>query len=337
VQRGRAWRCSAALALAANVAGAADAAEANEPAAEKRAGNKTARGEAAAPPAERTWYGEETLIVDGASIALGIVAQRTLDIERRRRPDAAGMVAAVWYGGGAIGAPAVHYAHGEGGVGAASFGLRLLMPLLSGFVGWIAACTSNSDFDSDCARSGWGAGTLVGLAGTAAFDAGLLAWDRPERGRPKPEREWYGWQLLALDAAGIGLGVAFAGSEPRTEQGKRLHPALATWVGGYTIGFFGGPIVHFAHGRIGTGFASFGARAVLGPLGALPGVLGYCGATGGVSGCGETGAFWGLLGGLLAVDVFDAFVLAHEPASEKAASLPSLYIGRDRVSVGGYW
>lgn len=200
-----------------------------------------------------------------------------------------------------------------------------------------AACTSNNDFDRDCAERGLGAGTLVGLAGMTALDAGLFAWERPHRAPPKPEREWYGWQLLFLDGAAIAAGAAFAQSDPETKDGEPLHPAAATWAMGYTVGLLAGPIVHFTHGRLGTGFASFGARALVGPMFALPGFIGYCAATAGVRGCASTGAQWGLLGGLVAVDVFDALVLAHDPVVDEHAYRPSLYVGQSTIGVAGYW
>jgi len=37
------------------------------------------------------------------------------------------------------------------------------------------------DFEHDCVVDGYTTGSLVGLAGAAALDASLLAWDRPER------------------------------------------------------------------------------------------------------------------------------------------------------------
>jgi hypothetical protein len=114
---------------------------------------------------------------------------------------------------------------------------------------------------------------------------------------------------------------------------------VATWVLGYAVGFFGGPIVHFSHAKWGIGFASFGARALGGPLlGALPGLIGYCAATGGVDDCAATGASWGLLGGLVAVDLFDGLVLARERPSrkKKQAYLPFLTFTRNSVILGGY-
>ena len=79
---------------------------------------------------------------------------------------------------------------------------------------------------------------------------------------------------------------------------------------GYLVGLVGGPTVHFVHGNWGTGFISLGARALIGPLGVVPGIAGYCAATGGVKNCSEDGALYGLVGGLVAVDLFDALVLA---------------------------
>ena len=281
------------------------------------------------------WYGWQTLAVDGLALGAGIAAAATLEFPPRERPSAAGVIASTWYGLGALAAPSVHYAHGRTGVGVGDFGVRLVLPPTVGFAGWLAACTARRHFDTDCARSGWTAGSLVGLAGAAALDAGVLAspraFDQDDAGGT-----WYGWQTFAIDATGVGLGASLALSSPRTGEGEKIHPALPTWAIGLTIGLFGGPIVHFAHGRWGTGLISLGARFLVGPLGAAPGAIGYCAATGGVHDCAAVGAQWGLLGGLVAVSLFDGLVLANEPAEEKAASSVTLYLGPGTIGVTGY-
>lgn len=289
------------------------------------------------PPRGDTWYGAQTLAVDGAGILAGGIAAATLDFSPRHEPPKLGLVAGAWYGVGAVGAPAVHYAHGNVGLGMASLGFRTLIPPVTGFFGLIGVCVGRGDFEHDCVVDGYVGGTLAGLAGAAAFDAGVLAWDRPPR-KEEPERYWYGAQTLAVDAGTLAFGAYIAATGPRSKSGQKLHPALATWVGAWSLGLLGAPIVHFAHGRVGTGFGSFGLRALAGPMGALPGLIGYCAATAGVRGCTETGAAWGLLGGLVAIDLLDGLVLAHEKVDSKKASAQQVFVnvGPGMLSLGGY-
>ena len=289
--------------------------------------------------ANSTWYGMQTLAVDGAALLTGGIAAATLDFSPRHEPPTLGLVAGVWYGAGAVGAPAVHYAHGNTGLGMASLGFRTLIPPVTGFFGLLGVCVGRGDFEHDCVVDGYVGGSLFGLASAAAIDAGLLAWDPPPR-KDEPQRYWYGAQTLAVDAGTLAFGAYLATTEPRTKSGAKIHPALATWAGAWSLGLLGGPIVHFVHGRVGIGFASFGLRAVAGPLGAVPGLMGYCAATAGTRGCTETGAAWGLLGGLVAIDLLDGLVLAHEKVeAKKAAGEQRVFVGVGvgTVNVGGYW
>jgi hypothetical protein len=93
--------------------------------------------------------------------------------------------------------------------------------------------------------------------------------------------------------------------------------------------------VHFVNARWGIGFASFGLRALGGPIGAVPGLIGYCAATAGVRGCVETGAAYGLVGGLIAVDLLDALVLAHDKGRKQENRVRALrQCGAD---IDRYW
>jgi hypothetical protein len=66
---------------------------------------------------------------------------------------------------------------------------------------------------------------------------------------PKTHWRWYGWQTLAVDAAGLGLSFATGYESPYV---------VATLAGA--------PLVHFAHGHQVRALVDFGARVVL-PLG----------------------------------------------------------------------
>jgi len=282
------------------------------------------------------WYGWQTLTVDAAALALGAAIAASADVEL----EPANVVAATWYGVGAVAAPAVHHAHDNWPIGLSDFGLRALAPPVIGFFGWITACTANRDFESECAASGWGVGSLIGLSGVALIDGLVLARPRTAVDERASRTSWYGWQMLAIDLVGYGLGAATV-SGKRTDEGAEIHPALGAWAIGYTVGVIGAPIVHFAHGKVGFGFLSLGLRALAAPLlGVLPGLAGYCAATGGASDCAEHGAQWGLLGGSLAVGLFDALVLAHEPADDDDAAAryaPTASIGPGAIAVSGYW
>jgi len=150
-----------------------------------------------------------------------------------------------------------------------------------------------------------------------------------------PPKPWSGWQILMLDGLALTAGAALAARNPENEEGEDIHPALSPWAADCLAG---GPVIHFAHGRVGTGFISLGARTLVGPMFVLPGVAGYCAATAGVHNCSEIGAVYGLLGGLVAVDLFDALVLAHEDVepNETASYAPYVQLGPGSVVVGGY-
>ncbi len=135
----------------------------------------------------------------------------------------------------------------------------------------------------------------------------------PKAERPVAERTvWYGGETLLLDGATTAL---FVGSGVTAGQGK-ANVAGVLALGGVTTYLFGPPIVHFAHGRIGPGFASFGLRLVLPLETAFDGFLigglaasrdrdGYVDATGPA-----VGAAIGLVAGMALSSAIDAALLA---------------------------
>jgi hypothetical protein len=297
------------------------------------------RDEAVASASERDeaeWYGWQIMAADVAGLVTGFAVAASYDGDSERRPTDGGLVAASWLGVGAVAAPAIHYAHGSTGQGLASLGLRLIVPPLTGIVGFIGSCLSNERFDEDCRESGFSAGALFGLAGVAALDIAFLGREQWRR-RELPERSWYGSEILILDGAALVGGAYFALNPPKNDDGKPIDPRAAIWVPGFLVGLIGAPILHATHGEWLRAFGSLGARALIGPMGAVPGIWAYCSATGGVTGCAETGALYGLLGGLLAVDLFDALVLAYEPSpkTDSARDLPLLTVGPGFVALGG--
>lgn len=123
------------------------------------------------------------------------------------------------------------------------------------------------------------------------------------------ERRWYGWQILIPDLAG-GLLTSIGGVVGGTG-------GLALSITGSTVAFFGGPIVHWAHGHVGRGFASmFGLRLGLPVAGALLGLgIGY-GAGNPTLGA-SLGAAVGALTGLI-VDI--AALAYDDPVANVRAS-----------------
>jgi hypothetical protein len=278
-------------------------------------------------------YPLETLSVDAAGLLTGLIASQTLNFGEGRQPPALGLAAAIWYGVGAAGAPAVHYAHGNRGVGFESLSMRLLLPPLTAFVGFLVVCSSQNDFNHDCVVQGYSVGAFVGVLATAAFDAALAY--QPPKARTKPKEHWYGAPMLAIDVAGLALG-AYGYTD---QSARKTSLPLSLFAGAYTFGFIGAPIVHFANGHVAKGFLSLGLRLGAPPLiGPLAGLMGYCAATGGTRGCTQTGIGYGLLGGTLAVALFDTFSLAYDSDEPKqTAYQPYVYGGPNFVGVGGYW
>lgn len=289
-------------------------------------------------PAAGRWYGGQVLLADAAGLTVGAALALGLAAEHEHRPSDLGLVGSAWYGVGAVAAPAVHFAHGQGGHGMASLALRALVPPVSGVLGLTVGCLGNGEFETSCRRSGVTGGTLVGLAAAAAYDASVLAYT--DGGAQEPaqrERSWYGWELLALDGALLLSGVVVAARGPRNDDGERLEPQLALWAPDYLFGLFGGPIVHAVHGEWLHSLASLGLRSFVGPLGAVAGLMGHCAAAAGVRGCSNTGATYGLLGGLLFVDLFDAFVLGYEELEPAEATKPktSVSIAPGFIAISG--
>jgi hypothetical protein len=122
-------------------------------------------------------------------------------------------------------------------------------------------------------------------------------------GRPAEEEEesrWYGWQTLIVDAAATALTIGY----------------YQQWGYGYVGFIIGPPIVHFAHGRVGIGFADMGVRLGAPVLLAVGGfLLGGGGGPNGSSrdlGTSAAGAVIGFLIGYTGAIALDAAVFARE-------------------------
>ena len=129
---------------------------------------------------------------------------------------------------------------------------------------------------------------------------------------PKARGEWYGYETLLVDGAGLGLGAGtVAGGIPLGIAG------LATYV-------LGGPIVHAVHGqggKVGIDLAvRLGAPAVGMATGAAIGCAMFSCSKGDFAGFGAfiLGGVGAGVGALTAI-VIDAAVLANEPAAPAKA------------------
>lgn len=152
-----------------------------------------------------TWYGYETLLVDVATVGLGVAVGRD--------GATAGVVATgITY---ALAAPLVHVAHGNYGTALASFATRVGSPFVGGMTGYaltIGSCAGKSGEDSAYCQTPFAAtaiGAMIGFVVPSVLDAALYARDRPD---PKP---WNGTPSLAPQASitpsggTVGLGGAF--------------------------------------------------------------------------------------------------------------------------------
>jgi hypothetical protein len=137
-------------------------------------------------------------------------------------------------------------------------------------------------------------------------------------------REWYGYYNLAFDSAAVGV-LAISRTFRTTEGQTNL--AVASLVI-YTLG---GPLVHFGHGKVGTGFASLGLRAG-GPLVAAGvGCVVTVAVSPGAPAC-AIGAGGGAVVGAAIAVVLDATVLAYKERPFRLS--PSGSITRDGATFG---
>jgi hypothetical protein len=274
------------------------------------------------------WYGWQLLLVDLAGLSIGAAVAASVEDDAT----ALGMLAGTWYGVSVIGAPAVHEIHGHWTLGVADFAMRSLAPPVAGLFGLLTSCLVEEEFAEDCSQTGLGIGMLLGIGLSSAFDAFILARTAQSEA-PRNTGEWYGLQILLVDALGYLVAAYYAARGPEVNDDP-LNPVISVWVMHYLLTTIAAPIVHFVHGRIGFGFASLGARMLIGPMGSLVGVIGFCAATG-TDDCAETGATWGLLGGGLTIALLDAFVFAYEPEEVQTQSSIGVTVGPGSIGLAG--
>jgi hypothetical protein len=156
------------------------------------------------PPAmapRRTWYGWQTLIVDGAALS-ALLLGAAIDGSGTD----GGNVALLGLLGYEFGPGIVHFVHRNPGRGFASFGVRLGMPLTGAFLG--ASVSSNCD-GYRCEADGAALGFLLGMAGAIAIDAAVFAYDERRPSAERATRASSSWAPLVSVQPGrawVGVG-----------------------------------------------------------------------------------------------------------------------------------
>lgn len=125
------------------------------------------------------------------------------------------------------------------------------------------------------------------------------SYEPPPRLRER-EREWYGYINLTCD--GMALSSVYLAVQARGDSSEALaYLSIGTWL-------FGGPIAHWGHGKIGTGFGSLFMR------GGMPIVSGFlgCAVNGSDSGYDCIAGFvLGTMVGIVGASIIDAAALAY--------------------------
>jgi hypothetical protein len=155
-----------------------------------------------APGTHVEWYGFWGIAIDAVSFALPIIAYSS----DNRTLNGSGVPLAVGGMGYALGAPIVHLVHGEMWRAGASFGLRVLSPVVHGAVFYALTPCSNSA-DGWC-QLGRGVGAVfAGAAGAlvaSIVDASVFAFRRV------PDESAQAWHVLpnvAVSRQAVVLGV----------------------------------------------------------------------------------------------------------------------------------
>lgn len=133
------------------------------------------------------WYDWQTLVADGASIAVG------LGTAKATKSNAAleNVGPLLFLGGYLLAAPVLHAAHRKAGTAVGSFFMRIGLPVAGcqAFLGGYMVATSSSPDD----RSAWdgfayacGMGMVAGIGAAIAIDAAVLAREHKDAPDPAP-------------------------------------------------------------------------------------------------------------------------------------------------------
>ncbi|HET7538658.1 MAG TPA: hypothetical protein VFK05_02265 [Polyangiaceae bacterium] len=158
----------------------------------------------AAPPRETwRWYGWQTLAADGVAGAIFLVAYAD-----DHNPALFGLSGVSF----ALGAPAIHVAHGRWAVAMGSLGLRILGPCVGAVIGAGADVRASQDAAGGGDTHGKWTAVGAGLGGVvvSAIDAAILAHD-PHWSRPPPPSERALSPLPQLLVLRQGIGLTYSG------------------------------------------------------------------------------------------------------------------------------
>jgi hypothetical protein len=151
-----------------------------------------ALAEEEATQTKTTWYGWQTLIVDGGAIAAGLVTGN----------------AAVLVGGMTLGAPIVHWAHGNVLTGFGSLGLRIGVPLLT-TVSASLVMSNREVTNGHESEEALSIGILAGGLFASIFDAAVLARESTTvtPRRPAAASHWHVEPRVGVARGGASAGV----------------------------------------------------------------------------------------------------------------------------------
>lgn len=163
---------------------------------------------------------------------------------------------------------------------------------------------------------------LMTILSVLAFAAPASA----SEGETRTPKQWYGWQVLASDAATVATTAVWLGA-----HNNELYGQL-----NFTAGYFlGAPIIHLAHGNYAQAGGSVALRAGLPFAGAMTGCAVY-GDRDEWFGC-LPGAALGMLLGMTAASTIDAAALSYADAKPRPRSfevLPSANMSRTGATFG---
>jgi len=117
---------------------------------------------------------------------------------------------------------------------------------------------------------------------------------------------------LVIDGAALAASLAFTLGRDHPDRTDDAARMLAF---PYLVGFLVSPWVHAFHGRVGVAFGSLALRALAPALGVVPGMAGYCAASGSETRCTKEGALWGIFGGTLLIAAIDIGTMSFEHVS----------------------
>ncbi|HKY36721.1 MAG TPA: hypothetical protein VJN18_12315 [Polyangiaceae bacterium] len=145
-----------------------------------------AQSQADAGTTSRRWYGWQTLSLDVASLTIGAIGVKDMG-----EPGSTSiLMGSIGITGYTLGAPFVHWVHGQPGKAASSLGLRIVLPLIP--VGLLSASSAarcpgaNEEDDAQHCRLVLRTMAVLGTVGmlvASGVDASALSWEPEVRQR----------------------------------------------------------------------------------------------------------------------------------------------------------